>query len=95
MKTDERQAGEALSSELLPGRFNVEIRRVLQRIFACRGEFGTSVETQDDLMFHELCFPLSPACVAFNSSNWLDCADNTDAFELGNKYQNQRPLAAT
>lgn len=36
--------------------------------------------------------PFSPACLVFTSRNWLVCADNTDAFELGNKYQNQRPL---
>lgn len=36
--------------------------------------------------------PFSPACLVFTSRNRLVCADNTDAFELGNKYQNQRPL---
>lgn len=55
METDERQAGEALSSELPPGCINVEIHRVLQRICEHRGEYGTSGGTQDDLMFHQLC----------------------------------------
>lgn len=36
--------------------------------------------------------PFSPACLGFTSRNRLVCVDNTDAFELGNKYQNQRPL---
>lgn len=55
MEADERQAGGALSSDLLPRHFSIEMLRVLQRISERRGERGTSGETQDDLMFHLLC----------------------------------------
>lgn len=55
MEADERQAGGALSSDLLPRHFSIEMLRVLQRICERRGERGTPGETQDDLMFHLLC----------------------------------------
>lgn len=73
--------------------------RLLPRIRERRGDRGTSGETRDGLMFRPLSRDRRAGRIRFHQLALCFTprmrpvgADNTDAFEPGNKNQNQRPL---